>query len=44
MVVPKIVEEWDMADLEEVGFCSFEKLMSDKDWLTPWQEHSKVAC
>ena len=41
---PKIVEEWDLADLEEIGFCSFEKLMSDKDWLVPWQEHSKVAC
>ena len=39
-----LVEEWDLADLEEVGFCSFEKLMSDKDWLVPWQEHSKVAC
>jgi glycerophosphoryl diester phosphodiesterase len=41
---PKIVEEWDLKDLEEVGFCSFEKLMSDKSWLVPWQEHSKVAC
>ena len=41
---PKIVEEWDLADLERVGFCSFEKLMTDKEWLTPWQEHSKVAC
>ena len=41
---PKIVEEWDLADLEKVGFCSFEKLMSDRDWLVPWQEHSKVAC
>lgn len=41
---PKIVEEWDMADLEKVGFCSFEKLMADRDWLIPWQEHSKVAC
>ena len=40
----KIVEEWDLSDLEEVGFCSFEKLMADKDWLIPWQEHSKVAC
>ena len=41
---PKIVEQWDLADLEKVGFCSFEKLMSDRDWLVPWQEHSKVAC
>ena len=41
---PENVEEWNMADLEEVGFCSFEKLMSDKEWLVPWQEHSKVAC
>ncbi len=41
---PKIVEEWDLADLEKVGFCSFEKLMADKEWLIPWQEHSKVAC
>ena len=40
----KIVEEWDLADLEKVGFCSFERLMSDKEWLIPWQEHSKVAC
>ena len=38
------VEEWNLKDLEEVGFCSFEKLMSDKEWLIPWQEHSKVAC
>jgi hypothetical protein len=41
---PKIVEEWDLSDLEKVGFCSFEKLMADKEWLIPWQEHSKVAC
>ena len=41
---PKIVEEWDLAELEKAGFCSFEKLMSDRDWLVPWQEHSKVAC
>ncbi|RJU88150.1 MAG: hypothetical protein DWC02_02220 [Candidatus Poseidoniales archaeon] len=40
----RIVEDWDLSDLEEVGFCSFEKLMSDKEWLVPWQEHSKVAC
>ena len=40
----KIVEDWNLSDLEEVGFCSFEKLMSDKEWLVPWQEHSKVAC
>ena len=40
----RIVEEWSLEDLEKVGFCSFEKLMSDRDWLTPWQEHSKVAC
>ena len=33
-----------MAELEEIGFCSFEKLMADKEWLVPWQEHSKVAC
>ena len=26
---PKIVEEWDLAELEKVGFCSFEKLMAD---------------
>ena len=32
---PKIVEEWDLADLEKVGFCSFEKLMADKEWLVP---------
>ena len=38
------VEEWNLKELEEVGFCSFEKLMSDKEWLVPWQEHSKVAC
>ncbi len=41
---PNIVEEWDLADLERIGFCSFEKLMSDRNWLVPWQEHSKVAC
>ena len=41
---PKIVEEWDLDELEKVGFCSFEKLMADKEWLVPWQEHSKVAC
>ena len=40
----RIVEEWSLEDLEKVGFCSFEKLMSDRDWLIPWQEHSKVAC
>ena len=40
----QIVEEWTLDELESVGFCSFEKLMSDKEWLTPWQEHSKVAC
>ena len=39
---PENVEEWNMADLEDVGFCSFEKLMTDKEWLVPWQEHSKV--
>ena len=41
---PRVVEEWDLAELENLGFCSFEKLMSDRDWLVPWQEHSKVAC
>ena len=41
---PEIVEEWELSDLEKLGFCSFEKLMSDRDWLVPWQEHSKVAC
>ena len=41
---PKIVEEWNLGELEEIGFCSFEKLMADKEWLVPWQEHSKVAC
>ena len=40
----RIVEEWTLDELEKVGFCSFEKLMADKDWLIPWQEHSKVAC
>jgi len=40
----KIVENWTLAELEEVGFCSFEKLMADKDWLVPWQEHSKAVC
>ena len=41
---PKYLEEWDLDDLSEVGFCSFEKLMRDKEWLIPWQEQSKVAC
>jgi len=41
---PKFVEQWDLDDLVDLGFCSFEKLMSDKSWLIPWQEHSKVAC
>jgi glycerophosphoryl diester phosphodiesterase len=41
---PKIAEQWSLAELEEVGFCSFEKLMADKEWLVPWQEHSKAAC
>ena len=40
----RIVEEWTLDELEKVGFCSFEKLMADKNWLIPWQEHSKVAC
>ena len=42
--MPKYVEQWDLDDLVDLGFCSFEKLMSDKEWLMPWQEHSKVAC
>lgn len=40
----RYVEDWDLEDLVELGFCSFEKLMQDKEWLVPWQEHSKVAC
>ena len=40
----KFVEDWNLDELEKFGFCSFEKLMKDKDWLLPWQEHSKVAC
>ena len=40
----KNVEDWELSELEDIGFCSFEKLMADKEWLIPWQEHSKVAC
>ena len=41
---PKYVEQWTLDELTELGFCSFESLMDDKEWLTPWQEHSKISC
>ena len=40
----KYVENWNLDDLTEIGFCSFSKLMEDKKFSIPWREHSKVAC
>ena len=38
------VEHWTHDELVGLGFASFEKMMSDKEWLIPWQEHSKAVC
>ena len=38
------LEHWTHDELVELGFASFDALMSDKEWLIPWQEHSKAVC
>ena len=40
----KYVEDWTLDELTEIGFCSFENLLADKKFSTPWREHSKAAC
>ena len=40
----KYVENWNLDELTEIGFCSFSKLVEDEKFSVPWREHSKVAC
>tara|TARA_B100001248_G_scaffold180215_1_gene137069 strand:+ start:833 stop:1981 length:1149 start_codon:yes stop_codon:yes gene_type:complete len=38
------VESWDLAELEEFGFCSLRGLLEDKRVLDQWQYNGKMVC
>ena len=41
---PLWVEEWSLADLEGLGFLSFEALLDDAVVQREWVEHGKMGC
>ena len=42
--MPKFAEEWTLDELMDLGFASFDQLLSDKVFMDNWIEKSKVVC